>query len=79
MHRPWKQQRRRFDKAIGLAREQAAPSLAWQSALCLARLWHRQGQDGAAKDMLGEIAGAMSEGADTADLRHANALLDDLS
>ncbi|WP_011295923.1 adenylate/guanylate cyclase domain-containing protein [Cupriavidus necator] len=68
-----------FETAIQLARQQAAPALALQSALSLARLWHRQGQDGAARDMLGEIADAMSEGGDTADLCQARALLDNLS
>ncbi|WP_454739841.1 adenylate/guanylate cyclase domain-containing protein [Cupriavidus necator] len=68
-----------FQKAIALARDQGARSVELQGALSLARLWHRQGKSGAARQGLAEIHGSFTEGFDTVDWRQARELLEDLS
>ncbi|MDF3886131.1 adenylate/guanylate cyclase domain-containing protein [Cupriavidus basilensis] len=68
-----------FQKAITRARQQGAKSIELQGVLSLARLWHRQGKNGAARQMLIEIHAAFSEGADTVDVRQARALLENWS
>jgi predicted ATPase len=42
-------------------------------------LWQRQGKRDEARELLGEIYGWFTEGFDTADLKEAQALLDELS
>jgi predicted ATPase len=44
-----------------------------------ARLWQRQGQRTAARELLAPIYGWFTEGFDTADLQEAKALLEELS
>jgi predicted ATPase len=44
-----------------------------------ARLWQRQGQRTAARDLLAPVYGWFTEGFDTADLQEAKALLEELS
>jgi hypothetical protein len=44
----------------------------------LARLWREQGERRKAHDLLGPIYGWFTEGFDTADLKDAKALLDEL-
>jgi hypothetical protein len=44
-----------------------------------ARLWQRQGQRTATRDLLAPVYGWLTEGFDTADLQEAKALLDELS
>jgi adenylate cyclase len=46
--------------------------------MSLARLWQRQGKITEARQMLAEIYGWFTEGFDTADLKEAKALLDEL-
>src|SRR5207253_9323618 len=65
-----------FQKAIALARDRGARSIELQVALSLSRLWHRQGNNGAARQMLAEIHGSFTEGFDTVDWRHASELLE---
>jgi adenylate cyclase len=67
-----------FQKAIEIARHQAAKSLELRASTSLARLWHKQGKRAEARSLLGEIYGWFSEGFDTADLREAASLLEDL-
>ena len=43
------------------------------------RLWQRQGKKEEARQMLAEIYGWFTEGFDTADLKEAKALLEELS
>jgi predicted ATPase len=43
-----------------------------------ARLWQRQGQRAAARELLAPVYGWFTEGFDTADLQEARALLKDL-
>ena len=44
-----------------------------------ARLWQRQGQRTAARDLLAPVYGWFTESVDTADLQEAKALLEELS
>jgi predicted ATPase len=68
-----------FRQAIVIAHHQRAKSWELRAATSLARLWQRQGQRGAARQMLAEIYGWFTEGFDTADLKEAQALLEELS
>ena len=68
-----------FHRAIEIARRQQAKSLELRAAMSLSRLWRQQGKRAEARDMLAEIYGWFTEGFDTADLREAKALLDELS
>ena len=47
--------------------------------MSLARLWQQQGKKAEARQMLAEIYGWFTEGFDTADLREAGALLEELA
>lgn len=67
-----------FLKAIDIARRQSARSLELRAVTSLSRLWQRQGKQAAARQMLAEICGWFSEGFDTADLRDAKVLLEEL-
>jgi predicted ATPase/class 3 adenylate cyclase len=66
-------------KAVEIARKQQAKSLELRAATSLAHLWQSQGKKGEAHQMLADIYGWFTEGFDTADLKEAKALLDELS
>ena len=66
-----------FHKAIEIARQQGAKSFELRAATSLAMLWKQQGRNDEARRLLGEIYGWFTEGFDTADLKHAKALLDE--
>ncbi|MCH9051834.1 MAG: AAA family ATPase [Proteobacteria bacterium] len=68
-----------FDQAIAVARRQLAKSLELRAATSLARLWQGQGKIAEADDLLSPVYGWFTEGFETADLRDAKALLDELS
>jgi len=68
-----------FHKAIDIARRQSAKSLELGAAMSLSRLLHQQGKTEEARQMLAEIYGWFTEGFDTADLKEAKALLEELS
>ena len=68
-----------FRTALELAHAQGAKSLELRAALSLARRWQRAGKIAQARDVLSEIYGWFTEGHDTADLREAKALLDELA
>jgi TOMM system kinase/cyclase fusion protein len=68
-----------FHKAIEIARRQQAKSLELRAVMSLSRLWQQQGKKEEARQMLAEIYGWFTEGFDTADLKEAKALLDELS
>ncbi len=66
-------------RSIEIAQHQKAKSLELRTAMVLAQLWQRQGQQAAAYDLLAPIYGWFSEGFDSPDLRNARALLNDLA
>ncbi len=68
-----------FQKALDVARHQQAKSLELRAAMSLARLWQHQGQRTEARQLLAPIFGWFTEGFDTADLREAKMLLEELS
>jgi len=67
-----------FRKAIEVARAQCAKSFELRATASLARLLAKQGKRDEARAMLAEIYGWFTEGFDTADLKDAKALLDEL-
>jgi hypothetical protein len=68
-----------FLEALETARRQQAKSLELRAALSLSALSQRQGQGDAARRLLAETYGRFTEGFDTADLKAAKALLNELS
>ena len=67
-----------FWKAIDIARQQQAKSLELRAVMGLSRLWQQQGKTEEARKLLSEIYGWFTEGFDTADLKEAKALLEEL-
>ena len=68
-----------YQQAVGYAREQGATMWELRAATHLARLWHSQGKTIEARDLLAPLYGWFTEGFDTADLKEAKALLDEIS
>jgi predicted ATPase len=68
-----------FGKAIEIARRQQTKSLELRALMSLSRLWQQQGKKDEARQMLAEIYGWFTEGFDTADLKEAKALLEELA
>jgi predicted ATPase len=68
-----------FQRAIEIARKQSAKSLELRATMSLARILVKQGRRDEVRTMLTEIYGWFTEGFDTADLKDAKALLDELS
>ncbi|HZA67038.1 MAG TPA: AAA family ATPase, partial [Geminicoccaceae bacterium] len=67
-----------FRQALAVAREQAARMWELRAAASLAQLWRDQGKRAEAHDLLAPVYGWFTEGFDTADLKDAKALLDEL-
>jgi predicted ATPase len=67
-----------FRQAIASAGRQKARSLELRAVLSLSRLYHQQGKMEEARQILEEIYGWFTEGFDTADLREAKALLQEV-
>jgi len=67
-----------LQQAIRIARAQQAKSLELRAARDLARLWGEQGRRAEARDLLAPVYEWFTEGLDTADLKEAKALLDQL-
>jgi predicted ATPase len=68
-----------FHHAITIARSQQAKSLELRAATSLARLWQQQGKRQEAHDLLAPVYNWFTEGFDTADLKDAKVLLDELA
>jgi predicted ATPase len=68
-----------FHAAIKVARVQEAKSWELRATVSLARPLAKQGRRAEARATLAEIYGWFTEGFDTADLKDAKALLDELS
>jgi predicted ATPase len=65
-------------EALDTARGCEARSLELRAATSLARLWRDQGRRAQARELLAPVYGWFTEGFDTADLKDAKALLDEL-
>jgi predicted ATPase/DNA-binding winged helix-turn-helix (wHTH) protein len=68
-----------FHQSIKIARQQKAKSWELRAVMSLARLYQDQHKRAEAHGLLERIYSSFTEGFDTADLREAKALLDDLS
>jgi class 3 adenylate cyclase/tetratricopeptide (TPR) repeat protein len=68
-----------YMKAIQVAQRQSAKSLELRAVMSLSRLWRKQGRNEEALKMLRQTYDWFSEGFDTADLKEAALLLEDLS
>ena len=67
-----------FEQALAVSRKQRAKSLELRATMSLVKLLDRQGRHDQAHTMLADIYNWFTEGFDTADLKDAKALLDDL-
>jgi predicted ATPase len=68
-----------FQQALDIARRQQAKSLELRAAMSLSRLWQLQGRRQEARALLAPIYGWFTEGFDTADLKEAKELIEELS
>jgi class 3 adenylate cyclase/predicted ATPase len=68
-----------FLHAISIAQSQQAKSWELRAATSLAKLWQQQGKRQEAHDLLAPVYEWFTEGLDTADLKDAKALLDELT
>jgi predicted ATPase len=68
-----------FQRAVEIARNQSAKSLELRATVSLARLLAKQSRRDEARTLLADIHGWFTEGFDTADLKDAKALLDELA
>jgi len=68
-----------FREAIALAQKMGAKTLELQATTSLARLLSKRGERAEARSVLAEIYDWFTEGFDTADLKDAKALLDELN
>jgi predicted ATPase len=68
-----------FQQALAVARRGQAKSWELRTTMSLARLWRRQGKRAEAYALLAPLYGWFTEGFDTADLREAKALLEELA
>jgi len=68
-----------FQRALAVARRQAAKTFELRAATSLARLWRDQGKRTEARDVLAATCNWFTEGYDTPVLQSAKALLDELT
>jgi class 3 adenylate cyclase len=68
-----------LEEALRVARRQQAKAYELRAATSLAGLWGEQGRRAEARDLLAPVYGWFTEGFDTADLKDAKALLDQLA
>jgi predicted ATPase len=69
----------RYASALEVARSQEGRSFELRAAVSLARLWEEQGRQAEARDLLAPVYGWFAEGFDTADLKEAKVLLEELT
>ena len=69
---------RHFLEALDCARSQGALSWELRAAASLARWWRDQHRAAEARELLGSVYGRFTEGFNTADLREAGSLLEEL-
>jgi predicted ATPase len=67
-----------FHQSLAIARRQQARSWELRAATSLSRLWQQQSKRDEARELLADIYGWFTEGSDTADLKEAKALLEEL-
>ena len=67
-----------FERALAISRAQQAKSWELRAATSVARLWHGQGKQDEAREILAPVYGWFTEGFDTFDLKEAKTLLDKL-
>ena len=70
---------RALEEALHVARRQQAKSYELRAARSLAQLWGERGRRAEAHELLAPIYDWFTEGFDTADLKEAKALLDQIS
>jgi predicted ATPase len=70
--------KRLFEQALEVSRAQKAKTLELRAAMSMGRLLRKQGKAGEAHKLLDDVYRWFSEGFDTADLKDARALLDEL-
>jgi predicted ATPase len=70
---------RNIHHALDIARGQQVKSLELRAAISQSRLWQHQGKCNEARQLLAAVYGWFAEGFDTADLKGARALLEELS
>ena len=68
-----------FQQALAVARRQQAKSWELRAALSLSHLWHQQGKQAEARELLAPIYDWFTEGFDTPDLQEAKVLLEELA
>jgi len=68
-----------LQQAIRIAQAQQAKSLELRAVRDLARLWGEQGPAHRSRELVAPVYGWFTEGFDTADLKEAKALLDQLA
>jgi class 3 adenylate cyclase len=68
-----------LEEALLVARRQQAKAYELRAATSLARLWGEQGRRAEARELLAPVYGWFTEGFDTADLKEAAVLLDELA
>ncbi len=68
-----------FQQSLDVAHRHEAKSLELRATMSLGRLWRQQGKQAEAYKLLAEIYGWFDEGFDTADLKDAKTLLEELT
>ena len=70
--------RERYQQALAVARAQSAKAFELRAATSLARLWQAEGRRAEAHALLAPVCAWFTEGLDTADLKDATSLLNEL-